>query len=288
MPVTQSRISDIAAQIRGACSTILDTQDEIYVRQDALNATRESNRGVRLQAMLTVAGLSAADKWFPREITEACKQASKGNQEDKSAKALATFISEMKNCADPNVRDQFPALVAAVESAWADETDMLSRDKDTPAPMHKCWARAYHAIAGLARYAKEHGGTYTTAKAVVAFAVAHDPDFDTAKVHKRLMSAVTMLQEMFRDFPHGEIETAADFLKLIKPEDLVKAREAFLASTATAAAVLVPNVEPVTTVVAEADTTETDEVEPAEGVIDVMDQVLGEVSGEMGAMAMAA
>jgi hypothetical protein len=282
--IQQSRVSDIAAQIRGACSAILDTQEGIITQQDALNATRDDNRSVRLQAMVAVADMSASGKWFPGEITAACKHAAEsGNRQDKAAKSLATFISEMKNCADPKVRDQFKALVSAVETAWADEAQAVKMDENAPTPLRKCWARAYHAVSSMARHIKEHGGTYTTAQAIVQFAEDHDPAFDVKRVHKRMQSLVTELQAMFREFPHDEIKTAADFLELVKPEDLVKAREAFVTSTATAG-VLVTKQAPVTTVEITSATTADeaiDEVEPSEGAIDLLDDVLNEVAGGM-------
>src|SRR4249920_3790782 len=100
--VTQREI-DIAMSIRGACSQILDPVDDINARKDALGELNKSLVDTKLGIMRNIAEMSSVGKWLPGEIKNATSYAAKrltntsgdDDADERSAKSLATFMSEM-------------------------------------------------------------------------------------------------------------------------------------------------------------------------------------------------
>lgn len=281
--IDATRISDIAAKIRGACLGINEPDEAKKALQDQLNEAASESRNARERIMLTVAQMSHDDRWTAGEITAACKHAVETGNKMQSDKALATFISEVKNVAHPDVREVFPDLVDLRDAAWNAETQELAMadtgDKP-PAPLRKAFSRAYHMLGAMVRAVKEGEAAFDTTEAVVAFAEARNPDHDPDRVAKRIEGIVKTLNAMFADFPHDDLKSCSEYLTLLKPEDLIAARKTLMVTTSQAG-VLVSSTPvvtaPSTTVVA---TPSHNSVDPAAGAIDALDEILGDLTGD--------
>lgn len=220
------RERDIAEQIRGVCAQIVpdvdkinDLKDETVLRNDTLSTSK-------LGIMAQIAEMSSVGKWLPGEITHATAYAAKmGNtnpDDDRSAKSLATFLSEMNAVAHPRVRDRFKELLGAVEEAWAAEEQARALDKDVETPVRKWAKRKYHAILQTMRAVKNGDADISDAADVVAWAKTNDPDFDAEHVAKRLKTIAEALQSVFVDFANEDVGVAQRYVAAITAEDLLE------------------------------------------------------------------
>ena len=158
---TTDREKQIADTIRNACLPITGDTDAVFANKDAIQALNEGLSNTRLTIMAQVAQLSDTDKWLPGEIKNATAYAvSIGNSDpkDRTAKSLATFMSEMNVVAHPKVRNRFPTLLSAVETVWAQE-DQAKID-DGPMPVRKWASRKMHALMNVMRAVKDGKGRY--------------------------------------------------------------------------------------------------------------------------------
>ena len=220
------RERDIAEQIRGVCAQIVpdvdkinDLKDETALRNDTLSTSK-------LGIMSQIAEMSSLGKWLPGEITHATAYAAKmGNtnpDDDRSAKSLATFLSEMNAVAHPRVRDRFKELLGAVEEAWTAEEQARALDKDVETPVRKWAKRKYHAILQTMRAVKNGDADISDAADVVAWAKTNDPDFDAEHVAKRLKTIAEALQSVFVDFANEDVGVAQRYVAAITAEDLLE------------------------------------------------------------------
>lgn len=280
------REKDIAAQIRGACSQIVPDVDTINDHKDAAKSLGESLNTSKLSIMAQVAEMSSMGKWLPGEIKNATAYASTtmSNAEpgDRSAKSLATFLSEMNAVAHPKVRDRFSQILGAVEDAWAIEDEAMKLDAaDRPKmPVRKWASRKYHAITQVLRAVKNGEANISSKEDVIAYAEEHDPDFNPERVAKRLESVANALQGIFVDFDNDDVGRAHRLLATITAEDLQESLKAKLAKARKAAkehaalkpTIVASNNEPASRSTPEPVPTT---IEPAEGVFDVLNDDTG-------------
>jgi len=229
------RISEIAAKIRGACLAIVEPHGQMVEHQDAVKELSGTLQATRLSVALEIAEMSSVDKWLPGEIEVAVKHAAKSSNdpdnEDRSAKTLATFMSEMRVVASPKVRDLFPCILQSVEDAWDEETTLLemadSKEKaSVPTPVRKYASRKYHCVLQVTRAVKDGEASITSAQDVIDYCKANDPDHDEEKVEKRLKRIVEQLQQVYHDFGNDEIKTCVEYLETISAKELLDSRRA--------------------------------------------------------------
>jgi hypothetical protein len=196
-------------------------------------------------------------------------------------KSIATFVGEAKRAMHPKVRDDFADILAVRDAAWQAEDDARQIDKAAPAPIKKAFARKYHFLITLLGEAAEDKW-YTTVEECVAFAESRDPDFDPAKVFKRLEKIREMLSAFHADFPVGDIEVCADFLSKITQKELIDARneklgvvpQAKVVRTRAGNVTVSPTVVENNSAAPEQDASE----DVAEGASDILEDVLREFS----------
>jgi hypothetical protein len=236
--MTQREI-DIAQAIRGVCSQVLPDLDTINEKKDEIDAIQGEKGSLnlsKLQIMGQVAEMSSVDKWLPGEIKNAVAYASttlsNAQPNDRAAKSLATFLSEMRQVADPKVRDRFPTILAAVETAW----DAEANDKaaELPTPIRKWQSRKYHALVSVLRAVKDGKANIVQPSDVVAYAEANDPDHNAERVAKRLEALANTLHGIFVDFGNEDIYRAQQYVASITVEDLLTSRKVKLAEKAKA------------------------------------------------------
>jgi hypothetical protein len=278
-PTTEvtARIADIAAKIRGACIQIGPHVDELGSLADTASAVREELQTSRLSIMASVADMSSAGAWTTGEIAKACARAAEtGNASpgDKSAKSIATFISEMKNVASPKVRDRFAVILKVCESVWQDEED--ARDsapkderKSVPMPVHKWRTRKYHLVSQVARDVNADKFTDITNDGLIAYAIANDPDHNAEAIERRLKSMRDQIQGMYDDFGYDEFQTVMEYLADATAAKLKASRDEMLARNQPAAP---PSVVATPVVIP----SPKGEVEPMVGAVDFLDDVLND------------
>lgn len=275
--VTSTRVDDIAAQIRAACSPVLgmdsNTRDAKDAATDASNAASSGREAI----MVTLASLSHAGGWTDAEIRAAAGKAA-GMSNNATDKALATFIGETKRAMHPNACAHVPNLVILRDRVWEDEVLAYTVDKSTPTPCKKAFVRKYHMMITMFGEAAD-GRVMTTPEHVLAYAAEHNPDHDAAKVLKQIEGLSSKLAAIYANFAVDELQVATQALADITKKML----ETSAVDKDTANTSVERPLAPVPAVVAErvaaakATTTvvpqETGDV--AAGAVDLLDDILG-------------
>lgn len=227
------RVADIAEKLRQACGSIGGDHADMLEAQEQVQALSGKMQNTRLSVAQQVAAMAHAEGWTNAEINEGCAAAAKGiNAPDGTAKTIGVFISEMRTFANPKVRDTFPTTLEACQEAWAaEQEDMAGAEKgdSVDTPVRKFKKRLYHLVMDVARQIKKGELSVDSAEDVVRYCRENDPDFDAEKVAKRLAGIIGDLDKVFSDFGMGSIQTAADFLRTIKAEELLASRKLLLA-----------------------------------------------------------
>jgi SepF-like predicted cell division protein (DUF552 family) len=276
------REKDIARDIRGVCSSICPDLDLVNDHKDAVDAIQGEKGSLvtsKLQIMAQIAEMSSVGKWLPGEIKNAVAYAattmSNAEPGDRTAKSLATFLSEMKSVADPKVRDRFPTLLSCVETAW--EAEEADKKAELATPIRKWSSRKYHAVVNVLRAVKDGKVTITQPSDVVAYAEENDPDHNAERVAKRLEALAKTLHGIFVDFGNEDIYRAQQYVASITVEDLLTSRKVKLAEKAKAerehklanTPVPKPAPAPKSAPTPTPATTTAQTVEPAEGAFDL-------------------
>lgn len=232
------RVTTIANLIRSKCLVLAEPAEQMDEAQKSITALSQGMNLSRIAVIAEVAALSAAQDWTAAELKVACDQAAKGNSDDRSAKTVGVFISEMKTFASPKVRNELPTIIEACEAAWRDEEELLAECETTAernaveTPVRKFKSRKYHLIMGAARAVKSGELRVECAQDIVDWCVENDPDFDEDKVAAKLKAVVDALEKIHVDFGMAEIRTAADYLITITGKELLASRKAMLNAAA--------------------------------------------------------
>jgi hypothetical protein len=274
------RIASIAAQIRGACVVIAPDVDMANEHRDEANRIAADLQVSRIDIMSQVAGMSSAGSWTSGEVEKACQHAAKMSNaapEDRSAKTVATFISEMRNVASPKVRDKFADILRVCNDVWQAEQDDYDNaekedKKNVPMPVRKWRTRKYHLISQIARDVRADKFTDISPSGLIAYAIANDPDHDAERIERRLKAMRDQLQAMYDDFAYDDFKTMVDFIADATAEVLKASRNEMLARSEPAQAPIPVTVTAthITPVVSE----------PAEGACDFLNDVLNDSDDE--------
>lgn len=228
-----ARVAEIAQSMFNACNPLRGALDEVNAAKDGVTTAQEGEGSQRESILCEVAALSSAGSWSVEEVQAATPIAVKKiNNDDRSAKTLATFISETRRVAHPMVRDIMPMLVSIRDAAWDKETEQKGLNPDSPTPIRKAFKRRYHFLLTGLCGATAAGVSITTVEDAVAYARAKDPDHDAAAVLKRLTKLKEDLLSFYSDFPVDDIKAAADTLDDVAEEHLTAARMRRLADAA--------------------------------------------------------
>jgi hypothetical protein len=224
-PVDARRVSVIASQIWQTCSGLVKELGVIEEAKDILNEAKDAGISKRETIMGAIAKLSEEGAWTFKEIAAAATAAAKmHNGEQSTAKAMESFINEIKHAAHPLVREHFDALVSIRNFAWDQETEQLDLDKSYPKPLRVAYKRKYHALTMGCMGAAENGVLFQTADELVAHAVAHNPEHDAAKVHKKIMAMKVTLDGYFVEFPCADLAHICDTLAKLTFNDMALAQ----------------------------------------------------------------
>jgi len=235
--VASERVNDIASRIRAACGVLSEPADRLFSAQDAMNAASQDGNNTRLSVISDVAAMAHAEDWTHAEVAQACERAAKmGNSDDRTAKTVGVFISEMKVFASPKVRGHLPDIKTTCEKLWADETELLAsvepgERKDVETPVRKWQSRFYHLIMHVSRAVKDGKlAAPVTEQALIDYAVANDPDHNETKVAAKLKSIIDQIDGFHADFGMEELKIAADYLRTISGKELLASRRELLAA----------------------------------------------------------
>ena len=116
--VDAARVTTIANLIRAKCLALSEPAQQMADAQDAIQELSAGMNNTRLAVASEIAALAEAENWTPSELKVACDRAAKGNDDDRSAKTVGVFISEMKTFASPKVRNELPLIIEACQTAW--------------------------------------------------------------------------------------------------------------------------------------------------------------------------
>lgn len=224
-PVDARRVSQIASQIWQTCSGLVSDLSAIDDAKDILDQTKDAGVSKRETIMGAIAKLSEAGAWTLKEISAAATAAGKmHNGEQSTAKAMETFIGEIKHAAHPLVREHFDALVSIRNLAWDQETEQLDLDKSYPKPLRVAYKRKYHALTMGCMGAAENGTLFQTVDELVSHAVANNPEHDAAKVHKKIMAMKATLEGYKMEFPCPDLNYVCDTLAKLTFNDMALAQ----------------------------------------------------------------
>lgn len=200
-----NRIDDIATKLHTACGVIAQPTREFNEHQEAKNILSAEMNGIggsRLSVAANIAAMAHAEAWTDAEIAQAVGKAGKmSNNNDSATKTLGVFISEMKQFASPKVRADFPTTLAALQSAWLAEQDMLAgmeaeERKTADAPIKTFKPRIYHLVIECARRIKDGKLVAPTCiEDVVRWARDNDPRNDEERVKKAIAASIAKLEK---------------------------------------------------------------------------------------------
>jgi hypothetical protein len=232
------RVADIARSIRSTCAKISDDQDLLNQVNDDRRDLGDKLATTRLEVMVEVAAMSAADNWTGDEISAACKYAAKlTNQavEDRTEKSVLTLIGVMQNVANPRVRTRFPTLLQICQDVWNEEEAAIKAAKADPdngpaiTPVRKWQSRLYHLVTTVARGHKVGEYDIRSIADLKALADRNNPDHDDKRIEARIKAMNTMMQDIRRDFGYPDIETVIEFLSDMTAAKLKASRNEMLA-----------------------------------------------------------
>jgi hypothetical protein len=233
--IASARVHDIAARIRGVASRVIEPENDKAEAMEQVRTMADELRNTREGLMVDIARMAASEQWTKAEITQACKAAVKSNapKEEKTSgdKAMASFVSELKNVADPQIASRFLTIMDLRDQAWEAEQEAYKSaekgDKSSVAmPCKKLWSRKYHMLGAMVRAILNDGEDFTTVDDIVDYAVANDPDLNADKVEQRLKKIVEDLQGIYADFKHGDLNVVVEYLQEITAADLIRAKQA--------------------------------------------------------------
>lgn len=231
------RVKDIASAITCECNTLRGSLSDMADAIEARDAASEAQSKTRIAVAARIAALSDSEQWTAGEVAFACNhaatQAKQGNNnpdDERTAKSLGVFISEMKTFACPKVRSQFTTIHDACRAAWDDE-EMMKATAETKEdranldlPVHRWQSRFYHLVMNIARAVKDGTLAVGGMADIVAHANANDPNHNEKKIAARLATIIDNLEKMHKDFPLAEMAEAAGFLRTITTKELLAAR----------------------------------------------------------------
>lgn len=232
-----ARVKDIASAITCECNTLRGSLSDMADAMEARDAASVAQSSTRIAVAARIAALSDSEQWTAGEVAFACNhaatQAKEGNNnpdDERTAKSLGVFISEMKTFACPKVRAQFPTIHDACKAAWDDE-EMMKATAETKEdranldlPVHRWQSRFYHLVMNIARAVKDGTLAVGGMADIVAHANANDPNHNEKKIAARLATIIDNLEKMHKDFPLAEMAEAANFLRTITTKELIAAR----------------------------------------------------------------
>lgn len=272
--VDTSRIEAIAAQIKAACSPVLGVDRARLDAKEALNDAGDKATGTREAIMVALAHMSHAGGWTENETRAAAAKAASLSSNEKTS-AIGTFIGETLRAMHPLSREHVPAIVALRDTLWADEAAGYALDKSAPTPLRKAFVRQYHMMTTMFKEATA-GNLMLRPDQIIAYAEAHDPDMDPAKVLKAIKSLSEKVRGHYINFPLAELQEAIIALDNVTKKDLDNVPRTVPAMT-TAPLAPIPTVVADRVIAAKFTTTTTeDNSGPAEGAVDVLDDILGD------------
>jgi hypothetical protein len=221
------RVLKIAREIRGLCLGIGDDFDEMLGYKDQMSKADQRVGETRLDICAKVAKLSHEQKWETAELDVACAQAkvmAMGNRpaDDKTAKTVGVFCSQMRAFAHPRVRAHFPVILTACTQAWNTEGEQTEGEK----PIRKFKSRLYNLVNSAAVAVKSGEVSITSPADVVQWATDNDPDYDEDKIESRLRNVGKLLSGISADFGDPKIALVCEYLDTITAKQLKSSRDA--------------------------------------------------------------
>jgi hypothetical protein len=249
-----NRIDDIAREIYRATAEFNIAEAERKDLSELLDAKKDEVTSTRESVLGKIADLSFKGQWTLKEIKSATKKAITMHNDERTARTVATFISETRLAADPNVRDKFAGLLDLRDRAWEAEVQAHKADKSTPTPLRKFAGRRYHLLTRMLGEA-ENQNYFTTVGQVVRWAENNDPSLDAAKVHKKIQEHREKLAAFLEQFPDDDLIAAVDLLNKVTEATLVNAHATLTPKPdpRKLAAALAPKAKPVESATGAAD-----------------------------------
>jgi hypothetical protein len=256
-------IQTIVSKITDAFNKIQGVDTDRSDARKLLEGAAQSATNAREDLLVNLANVATSEKWESDDIDAAIDQALKArNSQDNSIK---TFASEIKRACHRNARKHVGQLRELATQVWDAENADTDGDKNLPKPCRKAFARKYHMLGRMISEAMD-GNVFEGTSEVVQFALANDPAKDPKKAFKRVTAMRDQLRALADEFAVDGVIAAYEELNTTVGDGL----KAFAKSLTN-----VENTKPVqpSNVVED-----TDNEEPAEGVSDLLDQVVGDLS----------
>jgi hypothetical protein len=197
-----SRITDIASVIADAARAALNASLDAEEARERATAATGSVRSAREVLMLSLSDAATAGVWTETEIDKACADVAKSQNNDATAKTMATLLSEVKLAALPRVRPVFATLCAARDAAWDIEDQDKAAHKAAKAPgkfdglLTRTFTRRYQTLVALMRAVNDGKASIASGDDVLAFARTRDPACDPEKMAAKMADAVNTLQRL--------------------------------------------------------------------------------------------
>jgi hypothetical protein len=231
------RVLDIASAIRGFCLGISEDHDEMLGYKDQASKADVRVSETRMDTCAKIAQMSHDQKWDANDIDAACayaKNIAMGNRpaDDKTAKTVGVFCSQMKSVAHPRVRASFPVILTSCTQAWNAEGLMTEGDK----PIRKFKGRLYNLIISATVAVRSGETVIKSPDDVVSWARDNDPDFDENKIEARLHNVGKILKGISDDFGDAKIALVCEYLSNITAKQLKTSRNVMVAKNRKAEA----------------------------------------------------
>lgn len=268
------RILNVATEIGKAFRSVVDKDETRRDARDTLQDASNEASNEREKFLVTLAEAANKDHWSQFEIDNGADKAlAQRNTTDKD-NSVKTFAAEIKRACHPNARKHVRKLSELANDVWDRE---IAQDKKLPRPCREAFARKYHLLQRLIGEAIEKH-VIESAPDVISFAVSNDPRRNPERMFKKFKLLRDQLRELADDYPLDEIVTAVEGLHDLALADFKTADRSALKPTPEVS----PEPEKAPEDVSEGEDSAPEDheaVEPAQGVSDLLDEALKDISG---------
>lgn len=260
-----SRVSRVSDVVTSAFAAVATKDEDRRGAKEVLTAASDDAVSTREGLLVTLANISASEKWELDDIDNGVKAALKGrNSKDTS---INTFAGEIKRACHPHARDCVSSLRELAQNVW--DQELATEDKSAPRPLRVAFVRRYHMLQQMISRCIEDEQVLETPADVVEWAISLDPAKDPKKAFKRCKALITQIQAMSDEFPDiGQLRACVEELTTVKKRDFENEQPKSQVKPAAVRKAAPKALE---------ETIDAEEITPAMGVSDLLDEALRDI-----------
>jgi hypothetical protein len=172
-----ARVTRVSEVVTASFAAVATKDQDRKDAKDVLTVAADDAVNTREGQLVTLANISASEKWELSDIDSGVDTALK--QRNGKDTAINTFASEIKRACHPHARYCVSSLRELAENVW--NAEISQEDKSAPRPLRQAFARRYHMLQRMIGECIASERVLETPAEVVEWAIELDPAKDPSK-----------------------------------------------------------------------------------------------------------